>query len=170
MRGRRRARPPRSLRGASRRTSGDSRRATCQLTVSVPAAVKTPPGLISWTEQAPAAPAGTVASILSSVWATIVALILQMRTSVAASRLQVENIVMVLPTLATVGAKLSRHAHRAPASSDGGGAQQKARLFESPLMVSAKKRPVRLLSCPSCIVRWGAQKYPLIAVCLPKLK
>jgi hypothetical protein len=43
-------------------------------------------------------------------------------------------------------------------------------LFESPLIVSAKNRPVRLLSWPISIVRCGAQKKPLIAACRPKLK
>jgi hypothetical protein len=78
-----------------------------------------------------------------------------MRTSLAAFRSQVENSVMLPPTLAADGTKLSTAAQR---PSGGASAQQKARLFESPLIVSAKNRPVRLLSWPISSVRCGAQK------------
>src|SRR5262249_47955459 len=165
-RGAPRSRPARSRGisgGASRDSPSDLSR---QLTVRVPAPVKIPAGLITWTWQAPDTPAGMVASSLSSACDTICAAFPQMRPSVTGARLQVENSVIVAPTLAVAGTKLSNPEH----SALGSARQQKPRLFESPLITLPKKRPVRLLSWPSCTVRSGAQKEPLMAAWRPKLK
>src|SRR5262249_34399375 len=113
-----------------------------------------PGGLTAWPWRGPAAPAGTVTSSLSSACDTIGAVFPQMRTSVTGVRLQVENSVTIAPTLAVPGTKLSNPEH----SALGSARQQKPRLFESPLIAFPKKRPVRLLSWPSCTVRSGAQK------------
>src|SRR5262249_2854348 len=148
------------------RAARHSPSAPCQLTPSVPAPVKVPAGLITWTWQAPEAPAGTMTASLSSACDTIVAGFPQMRTWVTGARLQVENSVTVVPTLAVAGTKLSNPEHN-----DAGSArQQKPRLLASALMTFPKNRPVRLLSWPSSMVRSGAQKNPLMAACRPKLK
>src|SRR5262249_15452679 len=112
------------------------------------------------------APGGPVATSLSSACDTMGAAIPQMRTWVTGVRLQVENSVTVAPTLAVAGTKLSNPEH----SASGSDAQQKPRLFESALITLPKKRPARLLSWPSSIVRSGAQKKPLMAAWRPKLK